>query len=78
MSISHLNNLLFLCVRLITRHCFSPGALVWVLPNQQEPASLVIFATASFYMMDGSQGTCNLWALYVPALLYNVALYIAV
>ena len=52
-----------------------PIALLGVIPRQQEAASLVIFAAASFYMMVAHRAQ-NLWALYVPALLYNVALYI--
>ncbi len=54
---------------------FLPVALWWVLPSQPGPASLVIFAAASFYMMVAHRAQ-NVWALYVPALLYNVALYI--
>jgi hypothetical protein len=54
---------------------FLPIALLWVIPRQQEAASLVIFAAASFYMMVAHRAQ-NVWALYVPALLYNVALYI--
>ena len=52
-----------------------PIALLWVIPRQQEAASLVIFAAASFYMMVAHRAQ-NVWALYVPVLLYNVALYI--
>ncbi len=52
-----------------------PIALLWVIPRQQEPASLVIFAAASFYMIVARRAE-DLWALYVPALLYNVALYL--
>jgi len=54
---------------------FLPIALLWVIPRQQEAASLVIFAAASFYMMVAHRAQ-KVWALYVPALLYNVALYI--
>ena len=54
---------------------FLPIALLWVIPRQQEAASLVIFAVASFYMMVAHRAQ-KVWALYVPALLYNVALYI--
>jgi len=54
---------------------FLPIALLWVIPRQLEPASLVIFAAASFYMMVAHRAQ-NVGALYVPALLYNVALYI--
>ncbi|MEE8349162.1 MAG: hypothetical protein V3R94_06315, partial [Acidobacteriota bacterium] len=54
---------------------FLPITLWWVIPRQQEPASLVIFAAASFYMMVAHRARA-VWALYLPALLYNVALYI--
>ena len=54
---------------------FFPIALLWVIPRQPEPASLVIFAAASFYMMVAHRAR-DLWALYVPALLYNLALYL--